>query len=356
MNVIESFLTKTKYYKYPTIIIPQGMMLHSVGCPQPSGKVFVNNWNKESYTRASVHGFIDANTGDVYHTMPWTYRAPHSAGPLNDTHLGIEMCEPDCIKYTSGSKFTCSNIERAKKMVTTTYNSAVELFAMRCIEFKFDPLKDGVILSHSEAHARGLASNHGDPEHLWKGLGMSYTMNGFRKDVKAMMDKIKAESESNTMPELDGVPDEDKVPEANNIGLYKVQVGAFTKKENAQALDKKVKAKGFNTYVTKIDKYWKVQVGAFTKKKNADAMLKSIKDAGFTDAFITYIDNREEVDSEINVGDVVKVLNPVTYDGKKFKIYYSKYTVIEVKDNRIVIGVKGIVAGAFKKDDLKVIS
>lgn len=48
-------------------------------------------------------------------------------------------------------------------------------------------MKDGVIISRKEGHARGVASNHGDPEHLWKGLGLSYTMDGFRKDVKETM-------------------------------------------------------------------------------------------------------------------------------------------------------------------------
>jgi len=43
------------------------------------------------------------------------------------------------------------------------------------------------VISHAEGHRRGIASNHGDPEHLWNGLGMGYTMDGFRKDVAAAM-------------------------------------------------------------------------------------------------------------------------------------------------------------------------
>ena len=35
-------------------------------------------------------------------------------------------------------------------------------------------------------------------------------------------------------------------------------------------------------------KYYRVQVGAYTVKSNADAMLKKVKAAGFTDAFIKY--------------------------------------------------------------------
>jgi len=35
-------------------------------------------------------------------------------------------------------------------------------------------------------------------------------------------------------------------------------------------------------------KYYRVQVGAYSVKSNADAMLAKIKAAGFTDAFIKY--------------------------------------------------------------------
>lgn len=58
---------------------------------------------------------------------------------------------------------------------------------MLCEKFGLNPLADGVILSHREGHTRGIASNHGDLEYLWRGLGMSYTMDGFRRDVKAKM-------------------------------------------------------------------------------------------------------------------------------------------------------------------------
>lgn len=84
----------------------------------------------------------------------------------------------------------------AKAVAKRTYEAAVELFAYLCKEYKLDPLEDGVILSHAEGHKRGIASNHGDPEHLWKQLGMGYTMDGFRKEVKSAM---KTETSTNTM-------------------------------------------------------------------------------------------------------------------------------------------------------------
>ena len=137
--------------------------------------------------------------------------------------------------------------------------------------------------------------------------------------------------------------------------LYKVQCGAFTVKANATAFSAKLKAKGFDTYIIQVGKYYKVQIGAYKVKANAEAMLKKLQDAGCADAFITYTGNSEKVgsSSEIKVGDKVKVLNAKTYDGKSFKLYYSKYDVLEVNDNRIVIGIGKTVVAAVHKDNLQ---
>ena len=43
-------------------------------------------------------GFIDANTGDIYQTLPWNHRGWHGGGSSNNTHIGVEMCEPAAIK------------------------------------------------------------------------------------------------------------------------------------------------------------------------------------------------------------------------------------------------------------------
>ena len=201
LNLIESILTKNSCYTAGKKITVKGLMLHSVGCSQPSASVFVRNWNN-STIQACVHGFIDANSGDVYQTLPWEHRGWHSGGAANNTHIGVEMCEPDCIKYTGGANFACTDLQRARAMVERTYHSAVELFAHLCKKYNLNPLGDGVIISHTEGHKRGIATNHADPEHIWTQLGMGYTMDGFRKDVHSAM----------------------------NPSYYRVQVGAFSKR------------------------------------------------------------------------------------------------------------------------------
>ena len=185
MNLVQSILTKNPCYTAGRKITVKGLMLHSVGCSQPKASVFINSWNSASYSNACVHGFIDGNDGTVYQTLPWNHRGWHAGGDANNTHIGVEMCEPACIKYTGGSSFTCSDTVTAKAVAKRTYEAAVELFAMLCKEYGLNPLTD--IISHKEGHAKGIASNHGDPEHLWKGLGMSYTMDTFRQAVKAKM-------------------------------------------------------------------------------------------------------------------------------------------------------------------------
>ena len=198
MKLIESFMEKNPCYganmsnaddRYTTFQRrgPLGLVLHSVGCAQPSAGVFVKKWNSTSYDRACVHAFIDANTGTVDQCMPWNFRAWHVGGSANNTHIGVEMCEPSAIKYTTGAKFTITDKEKAFKQCEAAYKAAVELFAMLCNKYKLDPLKDGVILSHNECGKRGIGSGHVDPEHLWSGLGIGYTMGGFRNDVKKAM-------------------------------------------------------------------------------------------------------------------------------------------------------------------------
>ena len=191
MKLVQSIMTKNPCYTAGRKITVKGLMLHSVGCPQPNASVFIKNWNTPSYGTACVHGFIDGNDGTVYQTLPWNHRGWHCAsgpkGSGNNTHIGVEMCEPASIRYTGGSSFTCSNLSAARTSVKKTYEAAVELFAYLCKLYGLNPTADGVIISHREGHARGIASNHGDPEHLWNGLGMGYTMNTFRKDVKEKM-------------------------------------------------------------------------------------------------------------------------------------------------------------------------
>lgn len=222
---------------------PRGLMLHSVGCPQPNALVFAKSWN-EAGKEVAVHAVLQSD-GIVYQCLPWNFRGWHAGGSANNTHVGVEMTEPDCIKYTGGSSFTCSDIDRAKTQVEGTYKTAVELFAYLCKEYGLDPMVD--IISHREGYKKGVASNHGDPEHLWTQLKTGYTMDTFRKAVKEAM----GASSGSSPAEPESVKPETKDE------LYRVrkdwndsksQIGAYKELKNAKTqVDKNLGYKVFDS-------------------------------------------------------------------------------------------------------------
>ena len=46
MNLIQNYLTESGCYKAGKHITVPGLMIHSVGCPQPKADVFMKNWNR----------------------------------------------------------------------------------------------------------------------------------------------------------------------------------------------------------------------------------------------------------------------------------------------------------------------
>ena len=139
---------------------------------------------------------------------------------------------------------------------------------------------------------------------------------------------------------------EPETPSSGTGTLYKVQTGAFKQKSNAQTLEKKLKAAGFDTYVVNTGGYYKVQVGAFSKKANAEAMLAKLKAAGYSDAFIT------KVGSKVRLKQGAK-----TYDGKSLAsfVYNRDHVVKEISGDRVVITYGGVVVAAVKLSDLTLV-
>lgn len=188
MKIIRELAVTSKCYKSGKKISPKGIMLHSVGCNQPDPWIFARLWGNSG--DVCPHGVLGYD-GTVIQTLPWYWRGWHAGGAANNTHIGIEMCEPSTIKYTGAVTFTDCNPYATRKFIQGTYNTAVELFAHLCAMYSLDPLEDGVIISHKEGCGRGIASNHGDVEHIWDKYGLS--MDKFRLDVKAMMEGVNSE-------------------------------------------------------------------------------------------------------------------------------------------------------------------
>jgi N-acetylmuramoyl-L-alanine amidase len=234
MNLKKLILVNNECYKAGKTIVPKGIMVHSTGANNPNLKRYVgpddgfigknkynNHWNQSrpNGRQVCVHAFIGKladGTIATYQTLPWNHRGWHAGGKANDTHIGFEICEDN---LTDASYFN------------KVYKEAVELCVYLCKLYK---LTEKDIIGHYEGFKLGIASNHSDPSNWFPKHGRS--MDSFRVDVKKA---------------LSSPPLSHSSPQATN-------------------------------------RLYRVQVGAYSVKSNADAMLKKVQDAGFTDAFIKY--------------------------------------------------------------------
>jgi len=234
MNLRKLIFVNNDCYKAGRTITPKGIMVHSTGANNPNLKRYVgpddgllgknqynNHWNqaKPDGRQVCVHGFIGKLAdGSIatYQTLPWNHRGWHAGGDANNTHISFEICEDRLTDATYFNK---------------VYKEAVELCVHLC---KLYNLTEKNIIGHYEGYRLGIASNHSDPSNWFPKHGKS--MDTFRADVKKLL------------------TDENKPAPSTPTSK----------------------------------KLYRVQIGAYSVKANADKQLEKAKKAGFTDAFIKY--------------------------------------------------------------------
>lgn len=184
MKLYEAHQTKNPSYKRNRSISPVGILVHSTGANNPNCKRYVdaeeylgkntngNHWNKDSATK-SMHAFVGYDKDKevcVVNTLPYD-RACWGAGKGSkgsanydpQAHLQFEICQS-----------SSTDSEYYWKAITV----AEEYCAYLCKKFGWTVEN---ITSHKEAHADGLASNHGDPQSWMRNFGDD--MDKFRSRV-----------------------------------------------------------------------------------------------------------------------------------------------------------------------------
>lgn len=181
-------------------------------------KAYLRAADKYNSSIITPHFAINGDTGQIVNLAPCTIRTNHCGGTkkrtFNDTHIAIEICEPSGVVPNKAGeekikKMSEDELEEKRIACGISYRSAVRLCALLCIKFSIDPMLEKQsdktknkqycsIISHREGCVNfGRASNHGDPEALWKALwpkgGAPYTMDNFRLAVKEQMEKFKKE-------------------------------------------------------------------------------------------------------------------------------------------------------------------
>lgn len=210
MNLKQCLFTNNEAYKANTIRAVKGIMIHSTAANNPYLKRYVgpndgllgvnkygNHWNvyhpggknigPHTFTDKVKKGICDTCGGRqvcanafigkladgtiaTYQTLPWNIRGWHSgAGAKGNAdamgYIGVEICEDGLTDKTYFEK---------------VYQEAVELCVYLCKKYN---LTEKNIICHSEGHAQGIASNHGDVMHWFPKFGKN--MNTFRAAVKA---------------------------------------------------------------------------------------------------------------------------------------------------------------------------
>ena len=136
MQITEAICTGNSRYRANQRLTPRGVVLHSIGTPQPDARV-LRQWWQDDKSKYVVHYMVDDQR--VLHCMPDDRKCFHVGGPGNDKWLGIEMGEPREITYTSGARFTVSDLEAARNYALRTYKNAVWLLAQLCRRYGWDP-------------------------------------------------------------------------------------------------------------------------------------------------------------------------------------------------------------------------
>ncbi|MEG7281672.1 N-acetylmuramoyl-L-alanine amidase [Bacillus sp. 0909A] len=108
------------------------------------------------------------------------------------------------------------------------------------------------------------------------------TENGFI-DTITDANKLKTSSFIHSLARghANGLEQAFSLQKTSDSGLYKVQIGAFKVKANADNLASSAGSKGFDAIVLLKDGLYKVQIGAFSSKDNADALAARADKAGF---------------------------------------------------------------------------
>lgn len=174
-----NYLTQNDCYRAAVPLKPQGIIVHSTGVDQKRISAYTSQWNKPG-VQVCVHGFLgldDSGRLCYEQILPYDFQCwgagGGSKGSFNRSHIQFEICE----SLAEGD------------WCRETYQAALEVCEELCGQFGIAP---GNVVTHSEAHTMGYASNHADVMHWWPRHGLS--MERFRKELGALMDERSYES------------------------------------------------------------------------------------------------------------------------------------------------------------------
>jgi N-acetylmuramoyl-L-alanine amidase len=257
-KIYQIMATESPCYKAARPMTPTGGVLHSTGANNPYLKRYVepddgnlgvnqyhNGVNRADH-KVIAHAYIGKDKNGIvrcYQVLPFNI-ACWSAGAIPYDKNGNKLASSSSKNFHHyGPSYNydpqgriqvevCEDGLKDEKYFNEAFDCAAEFHAYICKELN---LSVDSICSHKVAHAKGYASNHGDPENWMSKFGKD--MDWFRDKVRALMEDEKEDVDEKTTSDK----------------LYRVQVGAFSNRKYAESMVKDLKIDGYNAFIVEED-------------------------------------------------------------------------------------------------------
>jgi N-acetylmuramoyl-L-alanine amidase len=190
---------------------PRYVVAHDTGNPDSTAQQNFNYFNSRQM-EASVHVFIDDKQILIIiplHEKAWHVRS--NVSDANEWAIGVELCYGPSINFSEA------------------YSRYVWFFAYLCEMYQWDPD------THIKGHFQLDPKRRTDPLNSFHQYDKSFPF--FIEDVKYELKKQLVKHK------------EFKETATASGSLYKVQIGAFSSRDNAQKLAAKAKEAGFAVYI-----------------------------------------------------------------------------------------------------------
>jgi len=262
---------------------------------------------KEISRQVCVHAFLDDK--EVWQYLPWNHRGWHAGGDANNTHIGFEICEPSGFSYL-GSKMIGYDAKKHEDYFRKVFDRAVELSAYLCRMYGLterdilchsEGARQGIASGHSDVmhwfpkHGENMDTFRAavkeklksEPNHEFKVgdvVSIKATAVKYHPGGADIPSWVKQTHHRITQIDSGGKPVKHMEKECVLLGR---KVDIHTRKES----------EGISTWVDKDHlsligetkpsivkdrKLYHVQVGAFSKKENADVLMEKLSKSGFT--------------------------------------------------------------------------
>lgn len=116
--------------------------------------------------------------------------------------------------------------------------------------------------------------------------------------------------------------------------LYKVQIGAYKEKANAESMLKKLRGAGFDAIIVNQNGYMKVQCGAFESQNNAKKLMHDLEKHGFKDPIIVSVKTETKPKKSVGAQKVFDLMKPFIDSKTAHKDFIKGYNAFIEEFNK----------------------